>query len=233
MMSQHLCLLLETHDGVKKAMELLRDSMIAAKDANLDPWLLATEKDSLLACGCTVAHLRLLTLAELVLHAEETQSPAASVRTFAPATPLIFGLRSCFILSPKGSEVLDAQQKRKGHAVDQRRVAPEENQVNPRPLWDSEARELRVGTRILKRFTRPAPVTELVLSAFQETNWPPYLDDPLPVSRGIVPAERLREAIRRLNRSQSPRMLRFSSNGLGSGMRWEWVARETDQEKPH
>ena len=64
---------------------------------------------------------------------------------------------------------------------------------------------------------------DLVLSSFQELAWPPRLDDPLPPVRDIVSAERLRDTIRRLNRCQDPHTVRFSSDGLGTGIRWAWT----------
>jgi hypothetical protein len=68
---------------------------------------------------------------------------------------------------------------------------------------------------------------ELVLAAFQEMEWPSHLDDPLPPEHGIVPKQRLRDTVRRLNRCQEPLRIRFASDGLGSGIRWGWGRQRT------
>jgi hypothetical protein len=82
---------------------------------------------------------------------------------------------------------------------------------------------MKAGDRLVKRFTRPAPVLERILAAFEEDGWPPRLDDPLPPNHGTVPEERLRATVRRLNQCQKPHVVRFESEGTGAGIRWGWA----------
>jgi hypothetical protein len=41
------------------------------------------------------------------------------------------------------------------------------------PYYDSERRELRVGTIVLKCFTQGSDAQEIILASFQEENWCP------------------------------------------------------------
>lgn len=91
------------------------------------------------------------------------------------------------------------------------------------PRWDSERRELYVGTQIVKRYRQPAPCQVLVLSSFEELGWPPRIDDPLPMVTGHDQRERLREVIGHLNYRQRPRLIRFQGDGTGQGIIWDWV----------
>jgi hypothetical protein len=89
--------------------------------------------------------------------------------------------------------------------------------------WDADGRELWAGGRLVKRFTRPAPLLELLLAAFQELGWPRVLDDPLPGAGGMDPKERLHDAVKRLNACQRPLVVRFRGDGTGQRGRWEWA----------
>jgi hypothetical protein len=91
------------------------------------------------------------------------------------------------------------------------------------PRWDADGRELWAGGRLVKRFTRPAPLLELLLAAFQELGWPRVLDDPLPGTDGMDPKERLHDAVKRLNACQRPLVVRFRGDGTGQRVRWEWA----------
>lgn len=83
-----------------------------------------------------------------------------------------------------------------------------------RPCWDGERRELSFCGDLVKRFRRPAANQERILAAFEEEEWPAAIDDPLPGS--FVDAhERLHDSIRRLNRCQKVRRLRFERDGNG------------------
>lgn len=90
------------------------------------------------------------------------------------------------------------------------------------PFWDPDLRELYVAGRLVKRFTRPIPVLELILQAFEEASWPRALRSPLPLGRN---AKRLlHDAIKRLNLCQKERAIQFGGDGTGLGIRWQLVA---------
>ena len=99
------------------------------------------------------------------------------------------------------------------------RHAPAQARV---PFYDQERRALWVGSRLVKRFKQPAPTQHTILSAFQELGWPARIDDPLPRAAGQDPKLRLGEAIKRLNRHQQQRLIRFRADGTGTGILWEW-----------
>jgi hypothetical protein len=89
------------------------------------------------------------------------------------------------------------------------------------PRWDAECRELRWGAALVKRFREPALNQELILAVFEEEGWPARIDDPLPNDPGCDPKQRLHDTIKRLNRHQANRLLRFRGDGSGSGVLWE------------
>jgi hypothetical protein len=89
------------------------------------------------------------------------------------------------------------------------------------PTWDHDRRELRWNGRLVKVFKLPSPNQERIIAAFAEENWPARIDDPLPPDLEITPRQRLRDAIRNLNRNQRARLIRFMGDGSGEGIRWE------------
>ena len=94
------------------------------------------------------------------------------------------------------------------------------NRPIPRPHWDASRRELRLGVTILKRFRRPAPNQELILTAFEEQDWPERIDDPLPHSRQVDPRHRLHETIKSLNQGLKSGVIHFGGDGTGKGVLW-------------
>ena len=64
---------------------------------------------------------------------------------------------------------------------------------------------------------------ELILAAFEESGWPPRLDDPLPPVPDMDSKRRLRDATARLNGNQKRRLIRFHGDGSGRGLCWEFL----------
>lgn len=225
MPSQHLDEQLRRNPQLRAALEQLLEARRGAEGLKLDVWTLAVELSGLLGAGCTLTQLRLLVAARYVEHAEDVTKQSDEARSFRSENPMKFGPQTCFVLTEAGVKFLDAAGPPAERGTGNRLNGPspatgvaKERQV---PIWDPEARELWVGGQMVKRFTRPAPVLELVLEAFQEMGWPSHLDDPLPPENGIVPEERLRDTVRRLNRCQEPLRIHFTSDGLGAGIRWD------------
>jgi hypothetical protein len=90
------------------------------------------------------------------------------------------------------------------------------------PQWNVRRRELSVDNHIIKCFRQPARNQELILAVFQEENWPTRIDNPLPADDGDDGAERLKDAVRRLNDQRMPR-LRSLRDGRGEGVLWEHI----------
>ena len=93
----------------------------------------------------------------------------------------------------------------------------------PRPCWDAERRELRVGDVVVKRFRQPAVNQILILTVFEEDGWPARIDDPLPPDLQLEAKDRLHDAIKRLNRGQLVPLIRFRGDGTGTGLQWEFA----------
>jgi hypothetical protein len=93
-----------------------------------------------------------------------------------------------------------------------------------RPEWDGGRRELRVGGVMVKQFRQPAPSQETVLAAFQEEQWAPVIDDPLPGRFDQDPKLRLHDTVNNLNRHQRCQLIQFYRNGTGTGIGWRFVA---------
>lgn len=91
------------------------------------------------------------------------------------------------------------------------------------PCWDSVNRTLSCCGEVVKAFRKPAPNQECLLAEFQSQGWPEQIEDPLSPVDEIVPEERLRETIKRLNRSINTSILRFGGDGTGRGVRWRIV----------
>jgi hypothetical protein len=215
---------------LRAALEQLSEARRGAESLQLDVWAFAVEIAGLLGVGCTMTHLRLLVGAGYVEHAEDVTRPSDQTRSFRSENPMKFGPQTCFVLTEAGVTFLESanspSESREGSRLIGRSPMNGVTEGRMVPVWDSTAREFRVGERVVKRFRRPAPRLELVLAAFQEMDWPSHLDDPLPPERGSVPEERLRDTVRRLNRCQQPLCVRFTSDGLGAGIRWAWAASE-------
>ena len=95
------------------------------------------------------------------------------------------------------------------------------------PRWERESRALYWDRQIVKRLKQPSRNQMIVLMAFEEEDWPCRIADALPPTRGIDPKRRLHDTIKCLNRHQEQRLLHFSGDGSGEGVRWESLAAET------
>ena len=92
-----------------------------------------------------------------------------------------------------------------------------------RPRYDAAQRELSLGDRLVKRYCVRAENQVLILKAFEEEGWPPRIDDPLPPHPDMDGHERLKAAIKRLNKSQIERLIKFSGDGTGKAILWSLI----------
>lgn len=215
------------------ALRLLLDAQAYAEDVGRSVWDFAVEIDSLRRTGCTDSEIRWLVCKGFVRHASETTAGTAETRAFRqsrPAPGLQFTIQSCFVLTPAGSQFASAALAGANGPFDQPNpaAAPGEHPLDPspdlpRPRWDPERQELRVGDRLVKQFKVPAANQERILAAFEEEGWPIRIDDPLPPATEQDPKRRLHDTINSLNRNQKCHGLRFLGDGTGQGVRWELV----------
>jgi hypothetical protein len=102
-------------------------------------------------------------------------------------------------------------------------VAAGNGKTKPEVRYDAELFELWINGKLVKRLDGRAINQGLILAAFQEMKWCARIDDPLIPKNGADGKARLRLAIHRLNHRQNPTLIRFSTDGTGHGVRWEFV----------
>jgi hypothetical protein len=93
--------------------------------------------------------------------------------------------------------------------------------------YNAELFELWVNGTLVKRLDIRAANQIAILSAFQEENWPPRIDDPLHPNGGDGKA-RLRSTIHCLNGHQHPPSIHFFADGSGRGIRWALLPQPTN-----
>ncbi len=208
--------------GVRAALKLLRHALDCAQDAQAPPWDFALEIGHLYAAGLTITGLRWLVAREFVEHADEISVHGSEHRSFAPSRGLTFLPTTCVLLTVKGAALAARESAAAAH---------ETGGVNGRsggetylkPQWNPARRELSFGGQMVKQFHVPARNQELILSAFQQRNWPEFIDDPLAGEIDIDPKTRLNDAIYRLNNKQLACLIRFHVNGHGSSVHWSFT----------
>jgi hypothetical protein len=89
------------------------------------------------------------------------------------------------------------------------------------PRYDKENRLFTWGRHLLKSYRQPSANQELILVAAEELEWAGWFDDPLPRRGKGNPKGRLHDAIKNLNRHQSPYLVRFKGDGTGMRVGWE------------
>jgi hypothetical protein len=92
---------------------------------------------------------------------------------------------------------------------------------NLTPRYDREDRLFSWGRHLLKCYRQPSETQETILLAAEELGWSRWFDDPLPHQRNGNAKVRLHDTIKRLNRHQSPHLVRFKGDGTGTRVGWE------------
>jgi hypothetical protein len=222
-------------------LRLLSEAFACARDVEADLWEFAVEVEELRYAGLRNTHLRWLARKGYIEHGPETGTPAHG-ECGLEINRLGFSDRSCVILTESGagfaSEVLQewsddsrgepARFGSNGSTGPQQRVlppgqfhSPSESAQKPRPYWDRDRKELRVGNTLVKQFKVPSLNQETLLMAFEEEGWPARIDDPLPPCPDISPKMRLHNTIKSLNRNQKHALIRFTGDGTGEGVLWD------------
>ena len=182
-------------------------------------WDFAVELDRLLDLGINHDELRWLIGKGYCDHAYEKDQADNSKRTFESLGGFSITDRSCFVLTDRGLSVSSLL----GSFVTTSNI-DQQDEGKPSPTWDDQRHELRVGSVVIKQFKWRASNQETILNAFEEEQWPPRIDDPLPQDPEIDPKRRLNDAIKSLNRRQKTPILRFHGDGSGQGIYWELVS---------
>jgi hypothetical protein len=74
-----------------------------------------------------------------------------------------------------------------------------------------------LGAVVIRQFRREAPEQMRVLDDFERQCWPERIADPFPAERGVDGAQRLRDAVKNLNRGLASG-LRFRTDGTKHGL---------------
>jgi hypothetical protein len=208
--------------------ELLLKARRCARCAERDPWEFAVELEELKQIGVSNTQLRWLICRGYLEVRRELTGPQDGARRFARHTNLHFPDNCCFVLTAAGEQLAEASLNRHfpglSHPRDSKLAA------SPTcPRWDAVLRELRWGELVVKSFRVPSPNQELVLTAWEEECWPVQIADPLPRGVGIDTKRRLHDTIKRLNRNQVHRLLRFEGDGRGLGVRWSLIRQQSEK----
>jgi len=217
--------------GLRAALALLQHALDCAKDAQAPPWDFALEIGQLYAAGLTITDLRWMVVKEFVEHADETSVHGNEHRSFTPSRGPNFLPTTSVLLTKKGAAL--AARENVGCPDE---IPAANGKSHPRaslkPQWDAARRELSLGGRMVKQFHVPARNQELILSAFQEDDWPESIGDPLTGEIDIDPKIRLNDAIYRLNHKQLACLIRFHVNGHGSSVHWSLSAHQATRQRP-
>ncbi len=234
---------MQIEDDARGALNLLARAYTFAQDAGAELWDFALEIDTLFSAGLAINDLRWLIAKRYAEHGQETSVYGTPHRSFRRGDGFFFDRSTCVVLTPGGASFVEnylrgaaaisnSRRPMEGPTIPKDMAAEPEDRaehdvvqesrsrIDLKPCWDSMRRELRLDGQVVKRFRVPARNQELILSAFEEENWADHIDDPLPVRSDIDSRTRLHDAINRLNRCQSLRLLCFHGNGSGTGVSW-------------
>jgi len=203
----------EVPASIAPGLDALVEGYRYARELGLRTWSFAVEVSYLRHLGLSNNDLRWLASVRAVEYAVETTKSNSFERTFRRFRRLTFSRRLCLILSPPGA--VWAEQL---VSIAEQRVAREQALAEPvcvepasatvvAPTWDRNRHELRLSSKVVKRFTVPSRDAETILVAFEESGWPKQLQNPLGDSVTSV-AERLLSAVEILNRQQH-RLIHF------------------------
>jgi hypothetical protein len=209
------------------ALGSLYDAYRYAVDTSATVWEFAVSIDFLQRLGVCESELRWLVRRGLVEHGYETSNLDTQQRTFKKTEALVFGKRTCFVLSQQGLiELENLRSKECSSLLRQTKTISHCREVllhtePPIPNWDIVTKRLQFRGAVVKCFRWPAINQECLLNAFQEEGWPERIDDPLPPLEELDPKRRLADTIKCLNRNQSNPLLHFRGDGTGEGILWE------------
>ena len=215
--------------SIRTALTLLHEAFAYSQDLDLPVWEFAVEVKRLREVCVTNSDLRWLLCKGYAEQGVETTSSRQKSRSFRRTGNLAISDATCFILANDGVSFC--------HEIG---VAPPAKEVESGSgetstdgppsmvVWDRERRILRVGDTTVKQYRVPAPNQELILSVFEEENWPARIDDPLPQTGEVDPKRRLHTAINCLNRNQMNSLIRFHGDGRGNGIYWQIVHHDNE-----
>lgn len=228
-------------EATLSAIHRLREAHNAAFACGRNTWDFSVELTQMLKAGVETHILRTLICQGWIIHRRETTLSNQNRRTFEEVDGLALSNQSCFVISKQGYEIANSSENKKKAQADQNKTmsphhgspigqSNESEKVDTqlgassrphlpvKPVWDRERRELRLGEIVVKRFKWPAENQEMVLNAFEDSGWPPRIDNPLVDHPSICPKRRLHDTLKCLNRKQVNELIKFRGDGTGLGV---------------
>jgi hypothetical protein len=210
-----------------QGLSLLLMAFRYAKDLQCSVWNFGIEIKTLQAVGLTNSDFRWLINKGYAQHGTELTAGEVDQRRFRRGKDQKLTRKSCFVLTEAGA--FFAAQACAGHPQSNRSangdVLSKGGSPDLRgPRWDGGRRELWLGSHLIKQFRQPAPSQERILEAFEEEDWPLFIDDPLSPEPGLDSKGRLHETIHNMNRHQKHRLIRFFGDGSGERVCWEPIS---------
>jgi len=215
---------------LKRGLEALAEARRFARDLDAGLWDFAFEISEMRRSKISNSGLRWLVLGGFAEHGIETTRTDSSKRTFRHPHRVLFGRRSCFVISERGAEQaqeikLTGPARQAGDHAASRSASNSIRNGEPRdvpvPRWDRNRHELWLGSTVVTRFKMPAAGPEAILTVFEESGWPPHIEDPLSPVGAQVASLPLYDAVQCLNKTQKQPVLRFLADGANLGVRWE------------
>jgi hypothetical protein len=191
------------------ALHELRKASTCAESLQQPLWEFAVTLEGLQQLGVSETDLRWLVQQGYVEHAVERTGTRHRQRVFRRPRSLVLAPGSCFVLTAAGAALAAAQPLPAAAA-----------EGVPVPRWDAEVHTLFWGGEAIKCFKGEAACQEAILQAFQDCGWCACVAVCLPAMNAADPKQRLRDAVKNLNRSVRPH-LHFRQEGAGARVRWQ------------
>ena len=210
---------------IQAALNILNRGYFYSQDIDCNVWEFAEEIENLYAAGMTANDLRWLLRKQYVEHRQETTDVNDDQRVFIHVRNEVFCERSCFVLTQEGIAYSSSGFSDALTSSKQTCCPKFENTGLPSsPYWSSKMRELRANGLLIKKFRSLAPNQQIILETFEEEGWPLHILDPLTPTSDLkqTAKRRLNDTVKALNKNHKARILRFSTDGTGEGVRWEW-----------
>jgi hypothetical protein len=204
----------------------LWQAFACAQDLEIDARDFVLRLKHLVDLGVDENDLRGLVLNGCVDHADAGTAFRNSTRHFRSPAKVAFGGETRFLVAEAGA-AHPGDEGAYSSPCGSAKSAEVLSFCSPSPRWDHESRVLYLGGQVVKRFKRPSPNQDRVLSAFEEEGWPNRIYDPLPPKDEVVTKNRLHATIKWLNLNQETRLLRFRGDGTGECVCWERVDADT------
>jgi len=96
------------------------------------------------------------------------------------------------------------------------------------PKFDKGRRVLTVHGKLVRQFYRDAENQIPILKAFQEQNWPPWIENPLGRPKPTDARHRLSDAVADLNEDQKEKLVRFWIEKGTQRIFWELIEEACD-----